>query len=949
MAENTIQRVIQIDTSASEKTVRELTAEVEQARKKLAELQAGTESYAAAAQRAAAAEKQFNDALAITEDSDANRMATVEEMAAAEARHAEEVNKIVDALVSYRDMGYDVSASLQGLSRGTEQAVRSTQALDDAVNRLRDSGSELIETLIADQQQLAAVQAQRKTLNKEIAQGLITEAQAQEVKGELIAQEGVYKARVSENRQALSAMTKEVVAAEGSYDQMSQTLGRLRNTYRGLSNEQRDSPMGTEMLKQIQNLDSELKQLDASLGNYQRNVGNYDGAVGKLSPTLGRLLDSVKNLSNGTMSLTGVIQGGTAALKALTGQALAFIATPIGATIMALVVIYQAVKNAIDSLNETIEENVDLMQQQEREQTRAEAWRIAEQKALEENAKGWIKAKGAIEEAWQAVKIFYKYTSALRFGKLWEIVTGVGETKEALANIEDMKKQLYEMQVGDPDKGILGTIEKVGQLESQIASLRAKAMDQEAYSEEEREKYLREALEKNKQVYAIKRQELDLQLKIAEAQHSATPDSREFEQKWAKLRSRQYELAEEEANAERMLTRSMNKFTVDTTAEAAKTAADKKAAEAKRAAEKQAEAEKKAADATERVLWDTLKIEQGLREKTYENELKTAKENYQQDLAEFNKTVKEKGISEEVAAAYRKALADKNEADIAAIRKKWIDKNFDEAEKAMKKEEAAIKATYKSADDDLQRDAARETAEANRDITDPQQLEQELSNIQQRLYKKRVELIDQTLQGVSTSSDLFVELSNQRADLEIKNIERVAEEERKANEEKKKRDKLTKETTLNVASSTLNSLSSILGEETAAGKAAAVAAATIDTYKAANSAYASLASVPIVGPGLGAAAAAAAVIAGIANVKKILATNEDGSNAASITSSSVSTPAVVTPPAVIEQVPLTRTLTSASEEERLNQMASPQRVYVVYDDIAQAGRNVQVQQAESTF
>lgn len=294
-------------------------------------------------------------------------------------------------------------------------------------------------------------------------------------------------------------------------------------------------------------------------------------------------------------------------------------------------------------------------------------------------------------------------------------------------------------------------------------------------------------------------------------------------------------------------------------------------------------------------------------------------------------------------------MADKNEADIAAIRKKWIDKNFDEAEKAMKKEEAAIKATYKSADDDLQRDAARETAEANRDITDPQQLEQELSNIQQRLYKKRVELIDQTLQGVSTSSDLFVELSNQRADLEIKNIERVAEEERKANEEKKKRDKLTKETTLNVASSTLNSLSSILGEETAAGKAAAVAAATIDTYKAANSAYASLASVPIVGPGLGAAAAAAAVIAGIANVKKILATNEDGSNAASITSSSVSTPAVVTPPAVIEQVPLTRTLTSASEEERLNQMASPQRVYVVYDDIAQAGRNVQVQQAESTF
>ena len=92
------------------------------------------------------------------------------------------------------------------------------------------------------------------------------------------------------------------------------------------------------------------------------------------------------------------------------------------------------------------------------------------------------------------------------------------------------------------------------------------------------------------------------------------------------------------------------------------------------------------------------------------------------------------------------------------------------------------------------------------------------------------------------------------------------------------------------------------------------------------------------------------MVAGIANVKKIIATKEDGSNAASVAATpNISTPAVVTPPAVIEQVPLTRTLTSASEEERLNQMAAQQRVFVVYDDIAEAGRNVQVQQTESTF
>lgn len=53
------------------------------------------------------------------------------------------------------------------------------------------------------------------------------------------------------------------------------------------------------------------------------------------------------------------------------------------------------------------------------------------------------------------------------------------------------------------------------------------------------------------------------------------------------------------------------------------------------------------------------------------------------------------------------------------------------------------------------------------------------------------------------------------------------------------------------------------------GKAAAIAQAVIDTYKAANAAYASLAGVPIIGPALGVAAAAAAIAAGLANVQAI--------------------------------------------------------------------------------
>lgn len=55
----------------------------------------------------------------------------------------------------------------------------------------------------------------------------------------------------------------------------------------------------------------------------------------------------------------------------------------------------------------------------------------------------------------------------------------------------------------------------------------------------------------------------------------------------------------------------------------------------------------------------------------------------------------------------------------------------------------------------------------------------------------------------------------------------------------------------------------------AIGKAAAITQAMINTYQAATAAYASLASIPYVGPELGAAAAAAAIVAGLANVAQI--------------------------------------------------------------------------------
>jgi hypothetical protein len=79
-------------------------------------------------------------------------------------------------------------------------------------------------------------------------------------------------------------------------------------------------------------------------------------------------------------------------------------------------------------------------------------------------------------------------------------------------------------------------------------------------------------------------------------------------------------------------------------------------------------------------------------------------------------------------------------------------------------------------------------------------------------------------------------------------------------------------------SSGLKTAATLLGESTAAGKAAAIAATTIDTIQSGVSAFKGMvAAVPgPVGIALGAVAAAGALASGYASVKKILAVKTPG-------------------------------------------------------------------------
>lgn len=94
---------------------------------------------------------------------------------------------------------------------------------------------------------------------------------------ELRKRETELKQAISENNRTINAQVKEYQSAEGSMDEMNHTLGQMRNLFRQLSDEQRNSDFGKNLQAQIKVLDKELKELDASIGNHQRKVGDYAG------------------------------------------------------------------------------------------------------------------------------------------------------------------------------------------------------------------------------------------------------------------------------------------------------------------------------------------------------------------------------------------------------------------------------------------------------------------------------------------------------------------------------------------------------------------------------------------------------------------------------------------------------------------------------------------------
>lgn len=734
MAED-IKRVIEVDATSSSKTIRELREEIEKLKKTLSELTAGTKEFAEAQARMSQAQEEVNQAMEISAK---NEDAQVKSM--------QELRAIIDENTG--SFGFLV-ARMQELKAG----IDATNARIKQITKDYDEGRMAVDDYNQELQE-----------NLEELQKLRTE------QGDV--------------RSSLNASTKALLAAKESYVEMSQTLGQLRNAYRQLSKEQREGAVGTEMLGQIKLLDAELKEIDASMGNFQRNVGGYEEALKQVLPPQAGLIVDLGKLSVEGGGIPSLFTGMKDSIVGMTKAAVAFIATPLGATLTALAAAAAAAFALFNARNKEIEKQAEASakalekqkEQMERfdlEISREVELLRADGKEQEANALARRSVTDAMNKAQQAVDEYREKYNQM-------------SAKEQKANAETLKGYEDALQA------------------------RIDAWEEVIHEDEVRRRTeLREEREQNEKL----------------------------KEEWAKAAAEKQRIAEETNAAIR---------------------------------------EANAAFRDETAL---MQAEQGAG--TQSGDLALAQEQFRQELAAFETMVDEKQIAEELAMERRKLMLEQYGQEIADIQAKYLKQENDQLLKALDEEMAA-------------------EFEADKDL-----VSQELKNSKER---------------------------QKIADAEYKHKQMI-----------------TQQTGI-----LLQAGAQLAGESTAVGKAMAVAAATISTYQSAQAAYQS-AFMPVptyASPVLGAINMAAAIALGLANIKSILSVDSSGGTGYGSSSSAgaaVSTPAVVTPPAVVQEVETVRSLTGASEEERLNQMASDQRVYLVYSDVEQAGRRVQVQQSETSF
>jgi hypothetical protein len=295
-------------------------------------------------------------------------------------------------------------------------------------------------------------------------------------------------------------------------------------------------------------------------------------------------------------------------------------------------------------------------------------------------------------------------------------------------------------------------------------------------------------------------------------------------------------------------------------------------------------------------------------------------------IAEENKRKEEEKKKAEEAAAELKKNTDRIATEDEALRNRNNDKFLSDQEKEIE----AVNAKYtKQLEDRIKFGGDEEIIEEARN--------EALLEIQKKYDQADLE------QQSATFEETF-QIIKQGEERETKNLEAQTKARVKLTEEEKKAKILAAQTTAD----TLANLSNLLGQETAAGKAAAVASATISAILSAQKAYESTIGIPYVGPVLAPINAGLALASGYKSIQNILAVQVPGGGGGG------SAPSLGSPPSAGSGAPIAprgqETIPTSLDQASLNTISNvTTRAYVVESDITGSQKRIERIEKASRF
>ena len=776
----------------------------------------------------------------------------------------------------------------------------------------------------------------------------------------------------------------ELVSMEGvSYNALVHELADLKQAWRATSDEAERAQLG----ERINAVNNQLKTMDASVGNYQRNVGNYIGAVDHLTNSFGAF-------GKGAQAVINPIKGATGALKAMSttpvigilgilatvlekiiselksseentnamtaamapfaaiGDALTKVLQGLGGVVVKLVEGFGKLTSAIFGSNKATEERLRLakeeaaLQQQERENliANAEAEREVARLRAEATDKTAHSAKERIallEQAGEQERLIAE-RSVQAAKKQYEII----KARNALtqSSTEDLKKEAeaYAALVNAETS----YYKKVREINSGITSAR-----------KEEEKAARDAAKAVKDAATAKiNAEKDYLSQLLGIVKDGSESQFKIENTIAK---KEYDLAV--ANAKQKIT---NASELQRTLEMLEKAFRVKLQKLQQDHDNKLLAEELQAIANRRDAFQKGSVEYlAVQEEYAKKEQDNLRRQMDETDAAFEarklaaqKSVKEAQNAVQDAIIAEGALQLQNEMN--ALREGSVE----QFEKAVELAKYNLDNLYQGIDETDDAFLARRIA-AQQEYQAAQQELADAETEQGRIqFESKLATLDEnSLEYLAAE----VELKKYELDT-LHKLEEESEEEfqlrmLQANKEYTEAKKAQLKSYMSVLQSAAGGISSIMGsiadtmesnteatkEEQEKAKNLRIAGATIDMLSGVVSAVSQAMQLgPIAGPIMAAVNSAVVIAAGIANIAKIKAQKVDTKSSASQTPQA---PATVEAPTLQPTVQSVRTVTSASEEDRLDRMADDKRVYILSSDLEADRDATRVQVEETTF